>query len=90
MAEIGRWWANEYTAVPDPIEADTDFCFDTFPEALAHGEPWAVVEHPAAYKFGPVSPGLFIIAGQREEAVYYVASDTPVRDEDRAIWFHFM
>jgi hypothetical protein len=51
-----RWWVDEYTAVPDPIEADTDYCFDTAAEAAEHGQPWAVLEHPAAYTSGPVSP----------------------------------
>lgn len=84
----GRWWVEEYTAVPDPIDADTDFCFDTCTEASDHGQPWAVISHPAAYQNGPV-PGLFIVAGHRSDAVYYLASETPVRDEDRRIWFAF-
>lgn len=82
-----RWWVQEYAAVPDPIEADTDYCFDTCAEAAELGEPWAVVEHPAAYVSGPVSPGLFIVAGHRSDAVYYLASEMPVREEDRGVWF---
>ena len=48
-----HWWAVEYTGVRDPIEADTDYCFDTVAEAAEHGQPWAVLEHPAAYTAGP-------------------------------------
>ncbi|KHL03800.1 hypothetical protein [Sinomonas humi] len=90
MAETSpRWWVEEYTAVPDPIEADTDYCFDTAAEAAEHGEPWAVIEHPAAYTSGPVSPGYFIVAGHRSDAIYYLASLNPIRDEDRRTWFWF-
>jgi hypothetical protein len=86
---IGRWWAEEYTAVPDPIEADTDHCFDTAAEAAEHGAPWAVIEHPDAYTAGPVSPGLFITPGHNGDAAYYLASREPVRDEDHGTWFCF-
>jgi hypothetical protein len=87
---IGRWWTDEYAAVPDPIEADTDRCFDTAAEATARGAPWAIIEHPDAHTPPvPPAPGLFITAGHRNEAVYYLASREPVRDEDDGVWFHF-
>lgn len=84
-----RWWTDEYTAVPDPIEADTDYCFDTAAEAAEHGQPWAVLEHPDAYTAGPVSPGHYITAGHHDDAAYYLATREPVRDEDRGTWYRF-
>ncbi|GHG59660.1 hypothetical protein GCM10012320_33890 [Sinomonas cellulolyticus] len=84
-----RWWAVKYTAVPDPIEADTDYCFGTAAEAAEHGQPWAVLEHPAAYTAGPVSPGHYITAGHHDDAAYCLATREPVRDEDRGTWYRF-
>jgi hypothetical protein len=84
-----RWWTDEYTAVPDPIEADTDYSFDTSAEAAEHGTPWAVLENPDAYTHGPVTPGHYITAGHHPDAAYYLASREPLRDADRGTWFRF-
>jgi hypothetical protein len=73
-----RWGTDEYTAVPDPIEADTDYSFDTSAAAAEHGTPWAVLENPDAYTNGPVTPGHYITAGHHPEAAYYLASREPL------------
>ncbi|MGT2462861.1 hypothetical protein [Sinomonas atrocyanea] len=84
-----RWWTEEYAAVPDPIEADTDYSFDTSAEAAEHGTPWAVLENPDAYTNGPVTPGHYVTAGHHDDAAYCLASREPGRDEDRGTRYRF-